>query len=274
MSIYAIGDIQGCYEDLQRLLTRIKFNPHKDKLWFAGDLVNRGPQSLQTLRFIKSLGDAAVCVLGNHDLHLLAVAYGYGSLRAQDTLQDILDAPDKDELLTWLRHRPLFHYNQHFGLLHAGLPPQWDIPMAKKRAAETEAILRSADYLYFLKNMYGNSPTQWQKGLTDTEKLRFTVNCFTRLRFCDADGHLDFKENGKLGSQAKHLQPWFSIKNRKSTDMTLIFGHWSALGYHHAHNCYAIDTGCLWGGQLTALKLGKVPERISIDCQGYRKPTN
>ncbi|MCK5191102.1 MAG: symmetrical bis(5'-nucleosyl)-tetraphosphatase [Methylococcales bacterium] len=272
MSIYAIGDIQGCFDDLQRLLAKIDFNKKKDQLWFVGDLVNRGPKSLETLRFIKSLGDAAVCVLGNHDLHLLAVAYDSSPFRAKDTLQPIFEAKDKDELLDWLRGRPLFHYNDDFCLLHAGLPPQWNFSTAKKMAAKVEKVLRGDNYLDFFKVMYGNEPDQWSEKLKTQEQLRFTVNCFTRMRFCDDKGRLDFEHNGKPGSQPKHLTPWFDLAHRKNADLKIIFGHWSALGYHQSNNCYAIDTGCLWGGQLTALKLGKKMHRISIDCVGYRKP--
>jgi bis(5'-nucleosyl)-tetraphosphatase (symmetrical) len=272
MAIYAIGDIQGCYDDLQRLLQKIEFNKKKDQLWFVGDLVNRGPKSLETLRFIKSLGDAAVTVLGNHDLHLLAVAYDLSPVRGKDTLQAILQAEDKDELLDWLRRCPLLHYNDDFCLLHAGLPPQWDFNLAKKMAAKVEKQLRSQHYFKFLKTMYGNEPDQWSEKLTEQEQLRFTVNCFTRMRFCDAQGRLDFKYNGKLGSQPEHLIPWFSAPNRKSSALKIIFGHWSAIGYHEAQQCYAIDTGCLWGRQLTALKLDKKMQRISIDCEGYHKP--
>lgn len=271
MSIYAIGDIQGCFDDLQRLLTEIKFNKKKDQLWFVGDLVNRGPKSLETLRFIKSLGESAVCVLGNHDLHLLALAYGLSPYRAKDTLKPILKAKDRDELLDWLRNRPLFHYNDDFCLLHAGLPPQWDFSLAKKMAAQVEKALRGDDYLAFFKVMYGNEPDQWRDKLKISEQLRFTVNCFTRLRFCDTKGRLDFKYNGKLGSQPDHLVPWFDAPNRKNADLKIVFGHWSALGYHESNQCYAIDTGCLWGGQLTALKLGKKMHRTSIECAGYKK---
>jgi len=270
MSIYAIGDIQGCYDDLQHLLTKIEFNKKSDQLWFVGDLVNRGPKSLETLRFIKGLGDSAVVVLGNHDLHLLAVAYGESPIRSKDTIQPILKAKDKHELLDWLRHRPLFHYNDEFCLLHAGLPPQWDFSMAKKMAANVEKELRSHHYLKFFKYMYGNEPDRWSDKLKTHEQHRFTVNCFTRMRFCDEHGRLDFKHNGKLGSQPKHLKPWFDLPNRKMAKHKIIFGHWSALGHHESNHCYAIDTGCLWGGQLTALKLGKQMRRISVDCKGYQ----
>ncbi len=273
MAIYAIGDIQGCYDDLQRLLTEIDFNPQNDQLWFVGDLVNRGPHSLETLRFIKSLGDAAIAVLGNHDLHLLAVAHKHVPLREKDTLRPILQAKDSDELLYWLRHRPLLHYNDDFCMMHAGLPPQWDFAMAKKMAAKVESELRGNQYIKFLKGMYGNLPDRWSNKLKAQEQLRFTVNCLTRMRFCDASGRLDFKYSGKPGSQPKHLIPWFDLPNRRNSHLKIIFGHWSALGYHQSNNCYAIDTGCLWGGQLTALNLDIHMQKTSIDCEGYRVPS-
>jgi len=271
MATYAIDDIQGCFDDLQRLLSKIKFDKKVDTLWFVGDLVNRGPKSLETLRFIKSLDDSAVCVLGNHDLHLLATAYNLSPYKAKDTLSEILKAKDKEELLDWLRHRPLFHYNEDFCLLHAGLPPQWDFSIAKTMAKKIEKELQGDNYLDFFAMMYGNKPSQWSKNLNKEEQLRFAVNCFTRLRFCDAQGNLDFKYNGELGSQSSHLMPWFDVPNRKKLRRTIIFGHWSALGYYKSKQCYGIDTGCLWGGQLTALKLGKHPERISINCKGIKR---
>ncbi|GFO72592.1 bis(5'-nucleosyl)-tetraphosphatase (symmetrical) [Bathymodiolus japonicus methanotrophic gill symbiont] len=272
MAIYAIGDVQGCFDDLLRLLDKIDFNKKSDQLWFVGDLVNRGPKSLETLRFIKSLGKSAICVLGNHDLHLLAVAYKHSPIRAKDTLTPILDAKDKNELLDWLRHQPLFHYNDDFCLLHAGLPPQWDFATAKKMAAKVEQALRGDKYTTFFKHMHGNKPVLWSNKLTGYAQLRFIVNCFTRMRFCDQNGHLDFKYSGKLGDQPEHLMPWFDLPNRKNAQLKIIFGHWSALGYHHSNNTYAIDTGCLWGGELTALKLGTKMQRISIACKGYQVP--
>jgi bis(5'-nucleosyl)-tetraphosphatase (symmetrical) len=272
MSIYAIGDIQGCYDDLLRLLRKINFDKKTDQLWFVGDLVNRGPKSLETLRFIKSLGDAAVTVLGNHDLHLLAVAYKASPVRAKDTIKPILEAKDKKELLDWLRHRPLFHYSDDFCMLHAGLPPQWDFATTKKMAAKIEAELRGSHYLKFFKSMYGNEPDIWSDKLKGVEQLRFAVNCFTRMRFCDAQGRLDFKYSGELGSQPKHLKPWFDLPNRKNSHLKIIFGHWSAIGYHHSQNTHVIDSGCLWGGQLTALKLGRKMERFSVGCKAYRTP--
>jgi bis(5'-nucleosyl)-tetraphosphatase (symmetrical) len=271
MSIYAIGDIQGCFDELLRLLDVISFNEHTDQLWFAGDLVNRGPKSLETLRFIKSLGDSAVTVLGNHDLHLLAASCAPKIAHKKDSLLPILEAPDRDELIDWLRHRPLFHFNEDFCLIHAGLPPQWDFKKTQKMALLAEQALRGPKYQTFLKQMYGNKPNIWSPSLKGVEKLRFIINCFTRMRYCDINGRLDFVNSGPLGSQPKSLMPWFEVPKRKSADMRIIFGHWSALGYYEGPNCYAIDTGCLWGGQLTALRLGEQVQRFSIDCPEVKK---
>jgi len=271
MSIYAIGDIQGCFDELLRLLDFIAFDEHTDQLWFAGDLVNRGPKSLETLRFIKSLGDSAVTVLGNHDLHLLAASCAPKIAHKKDSLLPILEAPDRDELIEWLRHRPLFHFNEDFCLVHAGLPPQWDFKKTQKMALLAEKALQGPKYQAFLKQMYGNKPNMWSSDLKGVDKLRFIVNCFTRMRYCDVNGRLDFVHSGPLGSQPKSLMPWFEVPKRKSANMRIIFGHWSSLGYYEGPNCYAIDTGCLWGGQLTALKLGEQVQRFSIDCPEVKK---
>ncbi len=271
MSIYAIGDVQGCFDDLLRLLDYIAFDEQSDQLWFAGDLVNRGPKSLETLRFVKSLGPSAVTVLGNHDLHLLVASCAPKIANKKDSLLQILEAHDRNELIDWLRFRPLFHYNADFCLIHAGLPPQWDFKKTKKMALLAENALQSSDYQVFLRQLYGDKPNLWSSDLKGIDKLRFIVNCFTRMRYCDANGRLDFENNGPLGTQSKALSPWFALPKRKSMDMRIIFGHWSSLGYHEGPNCYAIDTGCLWGGQLTAIKLGDSVERFSVDCVGYKK---
>lgn len=271
MAVYAIGDIQGCYDELLRLLDVIEFNESDDQLWFAGDLVNRGPKSLETLRFVKSLGSAAVSVLGNHDLHLLATALRERRPGKKDSLTSILEAPDRDELLHWLRHRPLFHHNDAYCLVHAGLPPQWSFAMSHKMARMVENLLQGPDYRSFFKSMYGDRPAQWSEQLNSFEQARFAVNCFTRMRYCDADGKLDFSHKGPLGSQPEHLLPWFAVPGRKSTDKKIVFGHWSTLGYYEGYNCYAIDTGCLWGGELTALQLGQNVTRYSVDCLQSKK---
>lgn len=255
MALYAIGDVQGCFDELMRLLDKIQFNEKLDKLWFVGDLVNRGDKSLETLRFIKNLGAAAVTVLGNHDIHLLVTANFPERIKRKDTLQAIFAAPDCDELMDWLRFQPLFHYENNVGLLHAGLPPQWDLAQTQKMANLAENALRHSDYKNLLTELYGNSPDIWSEELTGIEQIRFVINCFTRMRFCDKNGRLEFENSGELGSQPAHLKPWFELPQRKTADVKLIFGHWSALGFYESHNCYAIDTGCVWGRELTALRL-------------------
>ncbi len=264
MSIYAIGDVQGCFDDLRRLLDVIKFDKEEDQLWFAGDLVNRGPKSLETLRFVKSLGESAKTVLGNHDLHLLATAYKQRIPRKKDSLTQVLQAPDCDELLYWLRHQPLFYYDKSFCMIHAGLPPQWDFPLAKKMALKAEKSLQGTNYEKFFKSMYGDKPAVWSSELRGMARIRFIVNCFTRMRYCESNGRLDFKNKGAIGTQPKHLMPWFAVPERKSLDMNIVFGHWSTLGYYQGYNCHAIDTGCLWGGELSALRLSGKVKRFSV----------
>jgi len=268
MSLYAIGDIQGCYDDLMTLLDYIHFNEHRDQLWFTGDLVNRGPKNLETVRFIKSLGEKAVTVLGNHDLHLLATAAGCRSPKKTDTFQDILDADDADELLTWLRYRPILYHDETSGytLVHAGLVPQWNLDLALSCAKEIEIILRGPYHNNFYEEMYGNEPVIWSDSLSGYERLRFIVNCLTRMRFCDKNGCMDLKETGPPGSQPAFLFPWFSIPKRASLHMKIICGHWSALSYYAANGVFALDTGCVWGGGLTALRIDTVPEKITVPC--------
>lgn len=272
MAIYAIGDIQGCYDEFRRLLDKLDFDPAHDKIWIAGDLVNRGPKSLETLRFIKGLGDAAVTVLGNHDMHLIATVISLGKTGKKDTLAQILRASDCEELVHWLRHQPLFHHDQGFCMLHAGLPPQWDFAQTLHMARLVEQTMRSKDHPRFFRSMYGNKPNIWQDDLTKSDQLRFAVNCFTRLRFCTADGQLDFTQKGEPGSQPPHLMPWYAVPGRKSLNMKIIFGHWSTLGYYEDYNCYSIDTGCIWGGQLTALCLNDPVRKIQIDCPCHNQP--
>lgn len=257
MAHYAIGDLQGCFDELLALLDKISFNQDNDILWFVGDLVNRGEKSLETLRFIKKLGDSAVTVLGNHDIHLLLTANFPEKVKRKDTLQTILDAPDCKELLNWLRTKPLFHYDDELriGLLHAGLPPQWNLAQTQAMAKLAEKALQANNYADFLGQLYGDFPDLWSEKLHGIEQLRFIFNCFTRMRFCEANGRLDFEYNGELGSQPKHLQPWFEIQNRKTANVQLVFGHWAALGFYEKNNCFAIDTGCVWGRELTALRL-------------------
>ena len=272
MSTYAIGDIQGCYEPLQKLLDKITFNPDLDQLWFTGDLVNRGPDSLQTLRYIKGLDNKAISVLGNHDLHLLAVAEGVRTKSQDDSLSEILHAKDRDELLDWLRQQPLMHHDSGLGfsMIHAGLPPQWNLDDSLHYASELQTVLRGPDYLEFLQHMYGNKPDRWSSDLQGMDRLRFITNCFTRLRFCRADGGLCLKAKGPPGSQPDDCTPWFRIANRASEDMNILFGHWSALGLHQEKGIFSLDSGCLWGHQLTALRL-EDQQYFSIQCNEYKK---
>lgn len=260
MTTYAIGDIQGCLCELNALLDRIEFTD-TDQLWFTGDLVNRGPESLQTLRFIRSLGDRAITVLGNHDIHLLAAAQESGRTRRKDTLDEIINAPDRDELLDWLRQQPLFYQDQSLGycMVHAGVAPQWELQQIKQLAQEVSEALGGENYRQYLTHIYGNQPAVWSDSLTGMERLRCITNYFTRLRFCDQNGVMEFSEKGPPGSQPADWKPWYEIENRKSAELKIIFGHWSThkLAKHdiRPHNVFPIDTGCLWGGELTALRL-------------------
>jgi bis(5'-nucleosyl)-tetraphosphatase (symmetrical) len=276
MAVFAIGDIQGCYDDLMRLLERIHFDQGEDRLWFAGDLVNRGPDSLKVLRFVKDLGESAVSVLGNHDLHLLAVASGATSPRKKDTLDGILASPHRDEYLDWLRHRPLLHHDATLGytMVHAGLPPQWDLEQARSCAHELESVLRGSAHLDFFGHMYGDEPRCWDPGLQGMERLRFIVNCFTRLRYCSKAGDLEFKSKGAPGTQPEGYLPWFEVPGRASAGLHLLFGHWSTLGDISSHNVYPLDTGCIWGGRLTALRLdGDGSDSwYCVDCKGQQAP--
>ena len=262
MSTYAIGDIQGCYSELQNLLNEINFDERRDELWFAGDLVNKGPKSLHTLRFIKALGVNAKITLGNHDLHLLAVAKNIQPLLKKDTIQEILAADDVEELIDWLKSRPLLITDDdlNFTMVHAGLPPQWSLENAKEFAKECELILQSEKINKLLAEMYGDTPNIWVNSLQDYAKQRFIINCFTRIRFCNSDGMLDFDTKVAPGKQNTSLIPWYSLPNRKTKDNKIIFGHWSTVHIGNEknfkqYNVYPIDTGCLWGGRLTAMRL-------------------
>jgi bis(5'-nucleosyl)-tetraphosphatase (symmetrical) len=255
MATYAIGDIQGCYVEFQQLLEQICFDPAKDRLWLVGDLVNRGPDSLQVLRFVKSLGDKAITVLGNHDLHLLAVAEGTAELHRTDTLDEVLGAPDRDELLAWLRQQRLLHAEGSYVLVHAGLLPQWSVKQAASLAREVENALRSDHYAAFLAHMYGNSPHNWDNDLDGYKRLRVITNAFTRMRICTLQGELEFKFKGEVERIPAGYVPWFEVPERKSRKATVIFGHWSALGLKLTPNVIALDTGCLWGGPMTAIRL-------------------
>ena len=275
MATYAIGDLQGCYDSLLRLLDKLNFNESKDTLWFAGDLVNRGPDSLSTLRFVKSLGESAITVLGNHDLHLLAIAYKVKTTRSTD-LQRILDAEDRDELLQWLSSRPLLHHDTKLGytLAHAGIYPFWELQQAQAYANELENTLKN-NLSDFLKHMYGNQPDNWNNSLTGFDRLRFICNSFTRMRFCNNDGTLDLCSNGAPGTVPDGAISWFDIAERKTKNERILFGHWSTLGNINNKNIYALDTGCVWGGKLTALRIDiEKPEYISVDCPGDANPAD
>ncbi len=274
MATYAIGDIQGCYDELQALLEKLDFNPGNDSLWFTGDLVNRGPKSLETLRFVKGLGDKAITVLGNHDLHLIATWYtNRDSLNRSHSLRAINNASDGDELIGWLRHQPLLHHDDTLGftMVHAGLPPQWDLKLAQDCATEVEAVLQGADYTQFLARMYGNEPNIWNDDLQGRERIRFAINAFTRMRYCTAEGRLEFDHKEAPGKQPTSYLPWFEIPRRKSANMQIIFGHWSTLELRLGNGIHAIDTGCLWGGTLTAFCLEN-GEIVSLDCPGTCPP--
>jgi len=275
MTTYAIGDLQGCFEPLQRLLKEVNFSAARDRLLFAGDLVNRGPQSLDVLRFIKSLGKSATTVLGNHDLHLIAASRN-GRIGPNDTFAEILSASDRDDLLDWLVAQPLAYEDLESGILmiHAGLAPQWDRQQALALAQEVGAVLAGPKSDKFLSQMYGNEPDTWDEKLRGIERLRFIVNCFTRLRYCEANGRIRLKPSGTPGTQANGLLPWFEVPGRKTAQDTIIFGHWSTLGRVHwpQSQVYGLDTGCLWGGCLTALNLTTM-QTLSVDCDQYQKPT-
>lgn len=259
MAVYAVGDLQGCLQPLKCLLQRVKFDPSVDRLWLVGDLVNRGPESLETLRFLYSMRDSLVCVLGNHDLHLLAAWRNIDRLKKGDTLREVLEAPDAEQLLGWLRQQKLLHYDEPraVAMVHAGIPPQWTLGTALELAAEVEQVLRDDERLKpFLDGMYGNEPNKWSKRLTGVERLRVITNYFTRMRFCTAEGKLDFKSKEGLDDAPKGYKPWFAHKGRRSRHVDIIFGHWAALeGRVSEPGVIALDTGCVWGGAMTLYDL-------------------
>ena len=274
MTTYVVGDIQGCYEELQALLDEIRFDFRSDTLWLTGDLVNRGPRSLEVLRFIKSLGECAVTVLGNHDLHLLAVAYGHEPARKSDTLEEILQASDREELLSWLRTRPLLHHDsiRRITLIHAGLPPQWTMQDALQNAIEIEQVLAGDSFNEFLANMYGNVPVLWSEDLKNWDRLRYITNCFTRLRYVNGKGELELKIKGAPGVQPDTIVPWFKAPGRRTVEEKIVFGHWSTYGFAKHKNTLCLDSGCIWGGQLTAVDLDSVIQTQKIKSFTYSCP--
>ena len=255
MALYAIGDLQGCLEPLERLVDELAFDPARDRLWFVGDLVNRGPDSLGCLRFVKGLGSSAVTVLGNHDLHLLCVAEGIEKARPRDTLEGVLAAPDRDELVDWLRRRPLMHVEGAFAMVHAGLLPEWSTPRARELAGEVEVVLQGPDWRRFLSRLYGNEPSRWDDALSGDDRLRAIVNAMTRLRVCSADGAMDLSFKGEPGEVHSHRIPWFDMPARASATHTIVCGHWSALGLHVGEKVLSLDSGCVWGRALSAVRL-------------------
>ncbi len=279
MSVYAIGDIQGCYLALRELLKHIAFNTDRDQLWFVGDLVNRGPDSLSSLRYIRDLGDNAITVLGNHDLHLLAIAHGNSKHNKTDPgMTAILEAKDREPLLDWLRHRPLIHHdpNLNFTVVHAGITPQWDLPTALTAGAELSKVLRSGDTRHYFEHMYGNQPDNWPDShsapLQGMQRHRYITNVFTRMRYLRNDGSMEHHCKQAPDEAPKALSPWFKADGPAQQQTRIVFGHWSTLGDYQGHNVWATDSGCLWGGKLTALELGDKPKRHSIPCQSARKP--
>lgn len=255
MATYAIGDIQGCYDEMRRLLDTVAFDPAHDQLWLVGDLVNRGPRSLEVLRFVKGLGDRAVTVLGNHDLNLLVVAAGVREPHPEDTLDALLHAPDRDELLDWLRRQRLMHVDAGYAMVHAGLLPQWSIAQAQALACEAEAALQYPDHSEFLRRMYGNEPARWRDDLAGYDRLRIIINAMTRLRLCTAAGHMEFTHKTGLTNAPAGYLPWFDIPERASRETPVIFGHWAALGLMLRADVLGLDTGCVWGRRLTAVRL-------------------
>jgi len=255
VATYAIGDVQGCCDALHALLGEIGFSPSRDMLWFVGDLVNRGAQSAAVLRFVRSLGERAIVVHGNHDLHTLAVAAGRAKRRADDTLEDLLAAPDRDALLDWLRMRPLLHVDREYVMVHAGLLPSWSLAQAAELAAEVEAALHAPAHLELYASLYGSRPAAWNDALRGPERMRVIVNAMTRMRFCTPDGAMDFSVKGEVEKALPGYLPWFEVRTRKTRGVPIVCGHWSALGLRITPDLLALDTGCVWGGRLTAIRL-------------------
>jgi bis(5'-nucleosyl)-tetraphosphatase (symmetrical) len=277
MATYAIGDIQGCHDELLRLLDKLRFDPAQDTLWLCGDLVNRGGQSLAVLRFVHALGERTICVLGNHDLSLLSIAEREEADQAKVNaeLREVLFAPDRDTLLDWLRTRPLLHIDRKldFMIVHAGLAPRWSVDAAERAAREVEQRLRSDGARRLLKSMFGNKPDLWSSRLQGIDRLRASINVLTRLRYCDARGRIAYNEKGAPGTQKPGLYPWFEVPGQKARDVRIVCGHWSTLGRFQGMGVYGIDGGCVWGGELIALQLdGEEPRFIALKSNRPRPP--
>jgi bis(5'-nucleosyl)-tetraphosphatase (symmetrical) len=275
VAIYAIGDVQGCYSELCRLLEKIDFDPAEDTLWFCGDLVNRGPESLQTLKFVKSLGGSALTVLGNHDLHLLALHHGVKKVRDSSSLRKILKSPDRDELMGWLQTQPLLHYDKRHRavVVHAGIHPAWGLSKARKLAGEVEAALQGKRAARFFRKMYGNTPVKWSDELKGAQRLRFITNVFTRMRYFDRAQRLDFTVNRSPRHYLRSgLTPWFQIKATLREDVRVLFGHWSTLPVGCYGRCFALDGGCVWGGHMVALRVDFAAEDWFFVDSHTRKP--
>jgi bis(5'-nucleosyl)-tetraphosphatase (symmetrical) len=271
MSIYAIGDVQGCHQQILALVQKVHSAEPDARLIFVGDLVNRGPGSLESLRFIRGLGKQAQVLLGNHDLHLLAVANGIRKEHRSDTLRPILDAPDRDDLLDWVRQQPLALFEAGHLLVHAGVLPQWTAQQALELAGEVSGVLRGENWLDFLHHMYGNTPEAWRDDLQGNDRWRCIVNALTRMRFCSVDGKMEFSSTESAGGAPYGYLPWFDVPERKSADTTIVFGHWSTLGLTLRDNLIGLDTGCVWGGKLTAVRLHD-RHLVQVDCPQAQKP--
>jgi bis(5'-nucleosyl)-tetraphosphatase (symmetrical) len=273
MARYAIGDVQGCYDELRALVERIGFAVDRDQLWFVGDLVNRGPKSLEVLRYARALGDNAIVVLGNHDLHLLALAYGSARKRKSgDTVDAVLEAKDRDTLLEWLMGRPLAHFDSERRdlMVHAGVIPQWSVRDALALSGEVAEAIR-IDARQVFDEMYGNKPECWSSGLTGGERLRFSINALTRMRVCTAEGCIDMEMKGKPEEARAPFRAWFAHESRRTADVRVIFGHWSAAGYINTGKLIGLDTGCAWGNLLTAVNLDADEPPTSVTCTAQKK---
>jgi bis(5'-nucleosyl)-tetraphosphatase (symmetrical) len=270
MAIHAIGDVQGCGDELERLLDLLRFDTARDELWLTGDLVNRGPRSLAVLRLVRSLGTSATVTLGNHDIHLIALAYGNRSRAKGGELADVLDAAEGPELVEWLRHQPLAHYRPEINtlLVHAGVPAPWNPLLTIKLAREVEQTLRGPDCADYLRDLYGEEPSRWLPALAGQDRLRYITNALTRMRYCRADGGLDLHEHGAPGSQPPGLLPWFDLPQREASTVRIVFGHWASLGLFQRENLLGLDTGCVWGRKLTAVRLDGPAKVTSVSCRG------